>query len=73
MTTNDSTDTVHPEYGGECAFAMSLNKSDSPESGKHQLVKGGRTFYFKNPVAKFLFKGLNRANKADQNWAARPA
>lgn len=59
------------EYGGECAFAVSLGKSDAPESGKHQLVQDGRTFYFKNPVAKFLFKMLNRADKADQNWASR--
>ena len=59
------------EYGGECAFAVSLGKSDAPESGKHQMVDGGRTFYFKNAVAKFLFKVLKRADKADQNWAAR--
>lgn len=60
-----------PEYGGECAFAVSMGKSDAPESGKHQVVQDGRTFYFKNPVAKFLFKTLKRADKADQNWAAR--
>lgn len=60
-----------PEYGGQCAFAVSLGKSDEPESGKHQLVQDGRTFYFKNPVAKFLFKTFNRSAKADQNWAAR--
>ena len=71
MTANESTDTAQPEYGGECAFAVSLNKSDSPETGKHRTVKDGRTFYFKNPVAKVLFNTFNRAAKADRNWAAR--
>lgn len=62
-----------PEFGGQCAFAVSLGKSDDPESGKHQMVQDGRTFYFKNGVAKFLFKTFNRAGKADQNWASRAA
>jgi len=71
MTTDEPAAATQPEYGGECAFAVSLNKSDSPESGKHQMTQDGRTFYFKNGVAKFLFKALNRTGKADQNWAAR--
>ena len=61
------------EYGGQCAFAVSLGKTDEPESGKHQLTQDGRTFYFKNPVAKFLFKTFNRSAKADERWAARSA
>ena len=61
--------TPQPEFGGQCAFAVSLGKSDEAESGKHQLEQNGRLFYFKNPVAKFLFKMLNRSGKADQKWA----
>ena len=61
------------EYGGQCAFAVSLGKTDERESGKHQLTRDGRTFYFKNGVAKFLFKTFNRTAKADENWAARSA
>ena len=57
--------TPEPEYGGQCAFAVSLGKTDEPESGKHQLEQNGRLFYFKNAVAKFL----NRRDKADQKWA----
>ena len=60
-----------PEYGGQCAFAVSLGKSDDPESGKHQLEQNGRLFYFKNGVAKFLFKAMNRSSKADQKWAEK--
>lgn len=71
MSDQNQAGTGQPEYGGQCAFAVSLGKSDEPESGKHQLVQDGRTFYFKNPVAKALFKMFNRADKADQNWAAR--
>ena len=71
MTANEPTDAAQPEYGGECAFAVSLDKSDSPESGQYQTVKDGRTFYFKNPVAKVLFNTFNRVGKADRNWAAR--
>lgn len=55
-------------YGGQCAFAMSLNKKDEPESGKHQLTIDGRTFYFKNAVAKFLHKTFNRTARADEHW-----
>lgn len=62
-----------PEYGGQCAFAVSLGKSDEPESGKHQLEQDGRLFYFKNGVAKFLFKTMNRSAKADQKWAELPS
>ena len=61
--------TPQPEFGGQCAFAVSLGKSDDAESGKHQLDQNGRLFYFKNPVAKFLFTTLHRADKADKKWA----
>jgi hypothetical protein len=60
-----------PEFNGECAFAVSLGKTDEPQSGKQQIQQDGRTFYFQNGVAKTLFKLLNRADKADAAWAAR--
>ena len=66
----DSQAPANVEYGGQCAFAMSLNKKDEPESGKHQMTVDGRTYYFKNGVAKFLHKTLNRGAKADANWKA---
>ncbi|NNE96945.1 MAG: hypothetical protein HKN24_13045 [Acidimicrobiales bacterium] len=60
-----------PEYDGHCAFAISLGKSDEQQSGAHKLVQNGRTFHFRNPVAKFLFKTLNRSEKADAHWERR--
>ena len=66
---SNGTPTAQPEYGGQCAFAVSLGKTDEPESGKHQLAQDGRVFYFKNAVAKFLFKTLKRSGAADQKWA----
>ena len=60
-----------PEYDGECSFAVSLGKTDEPQSGKHRLEMDGRTFYFRNGIAKGIFKLMNRADKADAAWAAR--
>lgn len=60
-----------PEFDGECAFAVSLGKNDPPQSGAHQADIDGKTYFFQNPVAKFLFKTMGRANKAHENYAAR--
>lgn len=60
-----------PEFGGECAFAVSLGKSGDPESGKHQLVREGKTYYFRNAVARFLFKTFGRSTKAHEVFSAR--
>lgn len=60
-----------PEFGGECAFAVSLGKSGEPESGQHQLVRDGRMYYFRNAVARFLFKTFGRSTKAHQAFSAR--
>lgn len=60
-----------PEYSGECAFAMSTGKRDVPGSSKHQIVDGARTYYFKNGVARTLWKLLpDRSGKADAVWKA---
>ena len=64
-------DSPTPEYGGECAFALSTGKHEVAGSSKHQIVDGSRTYYFSNGVARLLWKILpNRAVKADAAWAA---
>ena len=60
-----------PEFGGECAFAVSLGKNDPAQSGATQAVVDGKTYYFQNPVAKVLFKVLGRSGKAHENYNAR--
>ena len=55
-------------YDGHCAFAVSTGKLDV-KGGKQSLTIDGKTYYFSNPVAKFLFRLLpNRREKADANW-----
>jgi len=66
-----NTDNPQPEYDGECAFAVSTGKRDVAGSASHSVVDGDRTYYFKNGVARFLWKVLpGRAAKADATWAA---
>ncbi len=60
-----------PEYGGNCAFALSTGKRDVAGSSQHAIADGTKTYYFKNGAAKFLWKVLpNRADKADAVWTA---
>ncbi len=62
----------NPEFNGECAFAVSVGKTGVPGSPNHRLVANGRTYQFKNGVARFLFKTLpNRPGKAASVWATR--
>ncbi|WP_136468067.1 hypothetical protein [Flagellimonas onchidii] len=57
------------EYGGKCAFALSLGKDAPITNGKHTLIKDGKTYTFLNPVAKFLFKLFpNSVQKANAAW-----
>lgn len=57
------------EYEGTCAFAVSTGKKNVPGDPKHSLELDGKTYYFSNPVAKFLFRLLPRQKeKADQHW-----
>ncbi|WP_335872562.1 hypothetical protein [Bacillus sp. 2205SS5-2] len=61
-----------PEYGGECALAVSLGKKDVHCDGKHFIVDNGKQYNFTNPVAKFLWKVLpGRKQKADSQWSSR--
>jgi hypothetical protein len=58
-----------PEFGGECAFALSTGKSGVPGSAKHSLADGDKTYHFSNSVARLLWKMLpNRAEKASAAW-----
>ncbi len=55
-------------YEGHCAFAVSTGKTDV-KGGKNSLTIDGKTYFFSNPLAKFLFKLLpNRVEKADAHW-----
>ncbi len=59
-----------PEFGGQCALALSTGKTGVPGSVKHQLVEGDKTYYFKNGVARFVWKlSPNRSVKAEAAWA----
>lgn len=61
-----------PEFGGECAFAVSTGKRNVTGSAKHQVVDGRKTYLFKNGAARFLWNVLpNRAAKANAVWAAQ--
>ncbi len=63
--------TPSPAFDGQCAFAVSLNKTDVTGSSKHAVVVDEQTFLFKNGVAKMLFKILpGRSEKAQANWQA---
>jgi len=57
-----------PEFGGQCAFAVSVGKKSEGKE-KHKIVKNGKTYYFSNPIAKLLWKILpNSQRKAELNW-----
>lgn len=61
-----------PEFGGECAFAVSLGKDNATGNPNCTITEGGRTYYFKNPVARFLWKVFpGRVEKADAAWQVR--
>ena len=58
------------EYGGRCAFAVSLGKFDV-EGGDSQLEKNGKQYAFSNGIAKMLFWLIpNRRPTADKHWQA---
>ncbi len=62
----------NPEFSGQCAFALSTGKLGVDGSAKHALSDNGKTYYFKNPVARLLWRLLpGRPEKAEANWADR--
>ena len=61
-----------PSYGGRCAFATSLGKSETGDPARWH-VRDGRLFLNSNGVAQLLWKVLpGRVAAADRNWAERP-
>lgn len=59
-----------PAYGGHCAFAASLGKTERGDPTRW-TVRDGRLFLNSNPVANALWKLFKgRAKAADRNWSA---
>ena len=59
-----------PQYNGQCAFAVSLGKTEVG-SPKYWHVRDGKLYLCSNPVAKFLWKILpGRPQEADKRWSA---
>ncbi len=65
------TSTPDPAFDGQCAFAVSVGKLGVEGSADHQLADGDTTYYFKNGVARFLWRVLpGREAKAAAAWQA---
>lgn len=65
-----------PEFGGTCAFALSLGPADRAPRGKPgcTLERDGHTYVFAGAVPRFLFRVLpGSAERAERHWAARSA
>lgn len=60
-----------PEFGGQCAFAVSAGKKGVPGNEKYAVVRDGKKYLFSNPIAKLLwFIVPGSRKKADSNWSA---
>lgn len=60
-----------PEFGGECAFAVSLGKRAKGKEGCSE-IRDGKRYLFLNPVARFLWRVLpGRVQAAERHWSAR--
>lgn len=58
------------EFGGQCAFAVSLGKKNVNGNGKHFIVKDNKKYLFSNPVAKFLWNVIpGSRKKSESNWS----
>jgi len=63
-----------PQFDGHCAFAVSLGKTEVPGKGTCQAVRDGKTYFFSNPIARFLWSVLPGARKrAEANWRSSGA
>ena len=61
---------MQPEFGGECAFALSTGKKGVAGKDTCSEVQEGKKYLFSNPVAKFLWKILfGRREKAETTWS----
>jgi len=60
-----------PEFGGECAFAVSLGKRAMGKESCFE-IRDGKRYLFLNPVARFLWRILpGRVQAAERHWLAR--
>lgn len=59
-----------PQYGGYCAYAMSINKV-ADVNPEHWLIRDGKLYLNANGFAEFLWKwGIDKnIQKANQNWS----
>ncbi|MEM7183751.1 MAG: YHS domain-containing (seleno)protein [Spirochaetota bacterium] len=59
-----------PQYGGQCAFAMSTGKK-VPAYPERWSVENGKLYLNSNRFASFLWSIVpSRVEKADKNWQA---
>lgn len=59
------------EFDGQCAFALSTGKKGVDGSKDLSLDQDGKTYYFSNFFARFLWKVLpGRREKAESTWAS---
>lgn len=59
-----------PQFGGHCAFAMSIGKT-AHASPKQWTIVDGKLYLQQNPVARFLFRTFKRSAHAQKNWATQ--
>lgn len=61
-----------PQFEGHCAFAVSLGKMDVPGKPACHAVRDGKTYFFSNRIARFLWSMLPGVRaKAEANWRGR--
>ena len=59
-----------PEFGGQCAFALSTGKNGVLGKNNLFVIQNGKKYLFSNPVAKFLWKIFpGRREKAEACWS----
>jgi hypothetical protein len=59
-----------PEFGGECAFALSTGKKGVTGKSTPYTVQDGKKYLLSNPVAKLLWRVLpSRPRRAQATWA----
>lgn len=67
-----------PQFGGYCAFAVSLSDNDSAPAappGRPDLwtIADGKLYLNTNALAHYMFRWLGRAKRADDTWIKRAA
>jgi len=61
-----------PEFGGECAFAVSLGKRGVAGKEGCHAIRDGRRYVFSNPVARLLWLLIpGRRSASERTWSER--